>query len=142
MKALILIIIFGKTIMLTPEYIDLEDSITLVPEENLAAITTGASLQIDVTKSITKRKGEEISDFRKKLTQLYPPYSIKASLIEENGDLINLTYSGGYLINNNKTLLSLSSGSGIPTDKEYSKVILKSDIPIKNVLVSWKNFKK
>ena len=143
MKTLLLILIFGKSILLTPEYIDIEDNIALELNVNVSAITSGAYIQIDVTRNIKYQKGSDISEFRKQVQKLYPPNTIEGILIENGGNMTALKYGDqNIMFNENETLLTLNSEEGVSIEKEFIKVKILSEIEIKNALITWVNNKK
>ena len=52
-KVLLMILLFGKTVLLTPTPIDLSNNwTTIIPKKPLKAITDGANIEIDVTSLI------------------------------------------------------------------------------------------
>jgi len=140
MKEFFLILFFGKSVLLTPMPVTLEDEVALVPKEPLSAITIGANLEIDVTHIIKWAQEEEgILEFRDRVRKRFPPQSIKARLIQKTGNEITLSYDGLMQFNNKSTLLSLYGEKGVPIDREFYKVIITSNIKINDVLVHWKN---
>ena len=127
--------------LLTPAPVTLENVITFVPKEPLSAITTGASLEIDVSNILTKSQKEGIPEFRERVGKLFPANTLSASLVQENGEETSLLYSGSHLFNNKSTMLSLYSESGVPTDQKFVKVVVKSKIKLEGVTIRWKNYK-
>ena len=96
-----------------------------------------------MTRNIQYKKGSDISDFRKRVRKLYPPNTIEAILTEENGNKVKIKYGeSGIIFNRKKTILTLSSEEGIPTEKEFIKVEIISKDRLGNVLISWVNNKK
>jgi hypothetical protein len=81
LKTFLLILIFGKSITLTPYFIDIDKNYTIELEESISAITSGASINIDVFGNVRYKEGIDISDFRQKVRDLYPPYTIEAILV-------------------------------------------------------------
>lgn len=134
---------FGKSILLTPDYVDINTDITLELSESISAITSGAYIAIDVTKNIQYTKGSDIALFRKRVQELYPPKTIEAELIEKNGNKTPLSYTDQCIMfNEQETLLTLYREGGISTEKEFVKVHLRSGNEIKNILIYWNNNKK
>jgi hypothetical protein len=143
MKTFLLILFFGKSVLLTPDYVDIDKDFTIELNESISAITSGASIKIDVVENLKYEEGVDISNFRQRVRELYPPNSIEASLIEKNGEITKLVYGGsGIMFNNKNTLLSLESYGGVPTDREFVKVIIHSKVTLDSVLVNWVNYKK
>lgn len=141
MKELFLILFLGKSVLLTPTPVTLENKVTLIPKEPISAVTAGVSLEIDVSNIVKTSKEEGIIEFRERVKKLFPPHTIKASLVQKNGKEITLFYTGGHLFNDKSTRLALHSQSKVPTDKKFIKVIIKSKIKMEDVMVYWKNYK-
>jgi len=57
MKEFFLILFFAKSIVVTPEPIDIVDSVSLKFAEPVSAITSGAHIRIDVTDSVRDSVG-------------------------------------------------------------------------------------
>lgn len=143
LKTFLLILFFGKSILLTPDYIDIDKNYTIELSKSISAITSGASIQIDVFENVKYVKGMDINEFRKKVRVLYPPHSIEATLIEENGNITKLNYgTSGIMFNSKSTLLGLYSDTGVPTDREFVKVKIMSKVDLNDVLVTWNKYKK
>ena len=113
----------------------------LLLEENLTAITSGASLQIDISnfaKGVNiKEKG--IVESRELLKEMIPKGSVNAILYSK-GKEIPLS-DDSFALSNDGAMLVLSSNSGVPVDMEFDKVEIASQIELKGVQVYWKNFK-
>ena len=73
MKEFFLILFFSKSILLTPTPVTLEGIVSLVPEEPISAITTGASVEIDISSIIVKGQNEGIVEFRERLKKIFHP---------------------------------------------------------------------
>ena len=142
MKEFILILFFAKTILLTQSPIDVHGNLVLELKEPIKAITTGASIQVDVSSMISYSSSDEISAFRGKLLKLFPQNSIKGKLVQKNGNEVLLTYNGDHLFNSKEVLISLYAENGVPLDKEFEKVELQSDRLLTSVSIYWKNHKK
>ncbi len=141
MKEFLLILFFSKTFLLTPDPVNFIGEMELFPEEPLSAITSGASLQIDVsnfTKGINI-KNNGIIESRKLLKEIIPEGSVNAILYSKDGE-VPLDESG-FALSNSGVILMLSSKTGVPVDIEFDKVKIISRIEFKDVQVYWKNFK-
>lgn len=141
MKEFFLILFLGKSVLLTPTPVTLENTLILEPKEPISAVTSGASLEVDVSNIVKKPKEEQIFEFRQRGEKLFPPHIIKAYLVQENGEKVVLSYTGGHLFNDESTRLSLYAKSGVPLDKEFIKVEVISKVKIEGVTVHWKNYK-
>ena len=143
MKTFLLILIFGKSILLTPHHIDIKNEIVFELTESISAITSGAYIEIDVTKNIQYSKKSDISQFRKRVQDLYPPKTIEAILVEKDGFETKLRYMDqNIMFNDQETLLTLTSEEGFSIDKEFVKIQILSEREIKNALITWINYKK
>ena len=140
MKELFLILLFSKTVLLTPVPIDLYGQLDLIPERPLEAITSGASIQIDVSSRISW-DGEDIFDFRQKLSDIFPPGTIEAELKGSHDEKVILVYTGHTEFNDESVRLLLYAEPGVPLDVEFEKVSIKSSIRFEGVRIFWKNFR-
>lgn len=141
MNEFFLILFFSKTVLLTPDLINLHGRLELVPDRPIEAITSGASIQIDVSSMVAWDGKEDILIFRKKLSEHFPPGTITAQLIGKDNKEVTLSYQGNHLFNKNNVMLSLYAGNGMPTDIEFTKVIIESNIKLLGIKVIWINYK-
>ena len=141
MKEFFIILFFGKTVLLTPTPIDIEDMVTIKPDKTISAITRGASLQIDVSETIRRDPNERVDEFRDRVKNLYPPGSIKAELVDKSGGVFYIEYSGYMQSNKDSTVLLVNANDNTPTDKEFVKLTLSTKVVLKNVNLVWKNYK-
>ncbi len=140
MKEFFLILLFSKTILLTPDPINLHGRLELVPDKSIRAITSGASVQIDVSSLINKDENEGILAFRKRLLGMFPPKTISAKLLGEDAGVV-LQYDGGYSFNKDGVWLGLYAENGIPTDIEFKRVVIESSIKLNGIKILWKNYR-
>ena len=140
MKEFFLILLFSKTILLTPDPISLHGRLELVPDKPIKAITSGASIQIDVSSLINKDEKEGILAFRKRLLAMFPPKTISARLVGEDAEVV-LQYDGGHSFNKDSVWLELYVESGIQTDIEFKRVVIESSIKLNGVKILWKNYR-
>ena len=148
MKTFLLILFFSKFILLSPEPVSLHNEwIEITPKKTFTAITSGASIQIEIpvndyrVKSIDKSK-----DLFLQLNKLFQPNSIQATLIDTDGNHINLTskyftISDFTLTNKDSIMLALTAKERIPTDIKFRSVRVKSESKINNVKIYWKNYR-
>ena len=140
MKEFFLILFFGKAVLLTPVPIDLHGRVEMVPPEPIKAITSGASIEIDVSSKITWDGKENILDFRKRVAELFPSGTITASLVRPDSSELALVYEGFYSISKDDVRLSLYAPNGVPTGIEFTKVIVDSTIELNGIQIIWKNY--
>ncbi len=142
MKDFLLILFFSKTLLLTPSTVKIFGEYVLVPESTLTAITSGASIQIDITKfsSLINVKEKGIIETRKYLTSVIPKGSVLATLYSKN---ISVTLANqNFSISNDNAYLMLSSKQGIPVGVEFDKVVITSKVPLSGVKIYWRNYTK
>ncbi len=139
----ILILFLSKTVLLTPEFIDInsnEKSYVINLKKPINAITSGASIQVDITEMLPKSIKRDIIKTRKSVSNMFPDGSIEAILSTDKGD-ISLRYEGGSLIGNDGVRLALY-GEEMPTDIDFNVVTLKSNVNLEKVKIYWKNYTK
>lgn len=142
MKELFLILFFSKTVLLTPVPVNISGEVVIRPEKSLEAITSGASLDIDVSDFIGQMKIKEAGIFEVEeiIKKRIPEGSVTATLHGSQGEEVVLNKSG---ISKAKDVarLSLYADSGIPTNVAFNKITITSDTELRGVKVYWKNFK-
>jgi hypothetical protein len=143
MKEFVLILLFGKTVLLTPAPIDLFGDVQLGPEKPLSAITDGAIIEIDVSSMIKIRAQEGLLDFVARVKRDFPAGTIEAKLISANGQIVRLRNTDSFAMGKDRVMLDLSAEGGVvPTDVKFDKVIVSSSIRLKSVKVMWRNYTK
>ena len=139
MKEFFLILFFSKTVLLTPTPISIENEwIEINPSESFSAITGGAAIYLDVSNYIPNNLGlnEQFDAVKGK----FPDGSIRGVIIAENGKEFNIQNKGSSHAKHDVRLI-MDYGAPMPTDIEYTKLMLESDIPMEGISVYWKNFK-
>lgn len=139
----LIILLFSKTILLTPNFIDIDkgDNYVLNLNESISAITSGATIQIDVSEMVlTGGKKMDILEIHRAVLGMFTGYSIEAELIGERGG-ITLTYQGSILVNNDSAILVLS-GNDVQTGIEFGAVAIKTNAKLERIKIHWKNYKK
>ena len=142
MKEFFLILFFAKSLLLTPEPIDIEAEVTLQLAEPVSAVTSGAHLRIDVTHSIAGSvelpNVEAVLDY---LAERYPDGSVTATLTTGSGEQAILERVSGST-GGERAELIVSSSSGIQTDVDFSEVKIATKTPLQSVTVTWQNHAK
>lgn len=135
------ILVFSKTVLLTPNSVTFVGDYEIQPREPVTAITTGASLQIDISSlssgiSVSERG---IIEARESLRDLIPEGSVKAVLYgEEESVLLNDAH---FLLSNNGAMIVLSASTGVPVNVEFREIKVSSKLELRNVEIYWKNYK-
>ena len=138
----LIILFFAKTVLLTPDFVDIDVSNELYKLEfkkPITAINSGANIQLDVTEMLLGDIDKGVIVVRSKIKELFPSGSIEVSLLGK-GSNINLEYSG-VLKSKNSVRLAFTSNQ-MPTDTEFSSLALKTKVPLKKVRFFWKNHRK
>ena len=130
------LLIFSKTILLTPSPIDLHGEVVIVPEQPLTAISAGAHLTVDVTAIFGGPEAFwKIEEERQKKI---PDGTLEARLFTEDGESVLLTYNG-LSSSKDKLLAKLFAEDGVSTEVEFVKVVVNSKVPLHDVRITWEN---
>jgi len=137
MKEFFLMLFFAKSILLTPGGVDLTNEWTQIPlKEPLEAITGGAAIYVDVTKHLDADASID------KLDAKFPAGTVKARLVQKDGQETLLGNSSAYSFEEGKVSLSLDAADGVPTDKEFTELYVRSAKPLSGVFLVWMNHRK
>ena len=137
MKEFFLILFFAKSILLTPSSVDLTSEWTQIPlVEPLEAITSGAVIYVDVTKYVNADASID------RLDSTFPAGTVKARLVQKDGQETLLVNSSAYSFKKDKVYLSLDAAAGVPTDNEYTELFIRSTNPLSGVSLVWTNHRK
>lgn len=144
MRELIIAILFAKEIMLTPFPVTILKSVDIVPIYPVSAISHGAGLRIDVTSMLSDSEKKDLFYYwlNSKFEKKFPRHSISARLIQDNGKVTFLDYDGQAAITNHKILLIVDNPSNVPTGVKFTRITVRTDIPLDRVAVYWKNYSK
>ena len=134
------ILFLAKVIVLTPEPVTIEDQLSIDAQSPIKAITTGASIRIDISEQVRFNIGNkdmfESYDFMKKN---FPSGSVRVEL--HSKDQIVVLDRISYFSGKEKLGLNVSSKTGVPTDLEFTRIVINTSVSLKNTVVSWKNYK-
>ncbi len=134
MKEFFALLFFSSSMVLTPVPIDLgSEWLEFIPKKPLKAVTGGAALYLDVTKNVGDIWDTNSHDKK------FSIGTIQAELIPENGKSIMLANESAYSISDNTVSMMITSNSEIPTKIKFTKVRLRSSVPLKAVKLTWKN---
>ena len=128
------LLFFLETVLLTPSPIDIGNEwVSIIPSENLEAITGGAAIYIDVTKYVKPLDFDDASN-------KFPEGAVEGILIQKDGIETLLKHSGSSHSNTDVRLI-ISGTQPVKTDVEFIEVKLKSKVPLQSVKVYWRNGK-
>jgi len=134
------ILFLAKVIVLTPEPVNIEEKLILNVKPAIKAITTGASIEIDVS----EQGQESINDsdmfkYFEFMEEKFPDGSVRIEL--QNDDQLVVLKKVAYSYSEGKAKLNISSVNGVPKGVAFDRVIINTDSLLKNVIVAWKNYK-
>jgi hypothetical protein len=141
MKEFFIILFFGKAVLLTPDPVSFVGVTHLSPDEPLVAVTSGASLQLDISNMIDAIGIKEtgILESTTILEKRFPEDCVKAVLY---GDGITVVLDErAFLLSNDGARLALYSKTGVPTKTKFRKTTVTSCSEVTDVKIYWKNFK-
>jgi hypothetical protein len=142
MKELFLLLFFAKSVVIAPEPIDIVGEVSFQLPEGIAAITSGAHVRIDVTRSlpgdIDNSNVIAVLDY---LRAKYPGGSVTATLVADSGQETILDRVGGSAGGKGAELV-LWTLSGVETGVDFSELIIETTKSLDDVTVVWRNHKK
>ena len=134
------ILLFSKIITLTPVPVDIDRQLILDLNIPIKAITSGAGIEIDLSKQVRSSIGNkdmfETFDF---MEEKFPEGSIHVQLKGKSQFILLDKISYGY--SNGSSKVKVSSASGVPEGIEFTSVIINTNVPLQNAIISWKNYK-
>ena len=136
------ILFFAKSVLLTPEPIDIKGEISLQLAEPVSALTSGAHVRIDVTRNIPSSVDlpnvVAVLDY---LAERFPDGSVTATLMTVAGERVILERVSGST-SGERAEVVISSPSGVQTDIDFSEVKVATTTPLRAVTVTWQNHAK
>ena len=136
----ILVLLLGKSIVLTPEPINLSGTHEISLTAPIKAVSSGARIGVDVSSIVSIRPDESLVDFRDRVGREFPSMSMSALLQSSEGKSIKLIYSGNVEIGKSTVVLSLTSGNAFPTNQAFNRLTVTSTVQAKGVKVIWTNY--
>jgi len=139
MKTFFLLLFFSKTVLLTPVPISIgSDWIEVNPDETFSAITGGAAIYIDVSSYVSAEL--DLSQQVEVVENQFPNGSITGIIFDEDEKEYSVANKGSSHGADSVRLL-MNFGAPMPTDVEFTKIVLRSDKQLEQVSVYWKNGK-
>jgi hypothetical protein len=135
------ILFFGHVVLITPQPVDLYGTVEFSLEEPVAAITTGATLEVDVSSMIAKPREEPIAAFRQRVDAMFARGAIEATLFGANDVSVHMQYNGNHAYSDTGVTLLLESADDVPTGVEFTRLEVSSQMTLKSVTLSWRNYK-
>lgn len=136
MKGFLWMLLFSRVVTLTPVPIDIMELHVIRPSTPLTAINELAVISIDVSHVIPGR------DYRAngvKARELFPPNTVSVELRRQGGPAVHLSYTDPSIGSDGTVRLTLGSLVGVPTGVAFGEVIIRTQRPLKGVVVKWQN---
>lgn len=137
MKEFFTILFYGKVILLTPNPVNVENQLDVMLDEPIVAVTSGASVQIDVSSMI---EVTNVIETRQAVSSRFPDECLSGALHGANIEVA--LQDMGTAISSDSVQLILSSDSGVPIGTEFSRIVIFSCVNMTNVEIYWRNYKK
>jgi len=148
MKEFILLLLFGRSVLLTPTPISIGPScVVLSPSKVLHVINGNAALEIEIQPGTNGAPNIiNVINVPKVLQKLYPPGTITAQLFRENGSIVDAintdvgTGKDSYSINMRPPVSTISAKKSLPAYIEgdkFTKVSICSKHTLSDVQVYW-----
>lgn len=142
MKEFFLILFFAKSVALTPEPIDIVSDVTFELAEPVSAITSGAHVRIDVSRTLPGNLDASdpvaVLDY---LSVQFPDGSVSATLTTGSGQSQILDRVGG-ASDGTRAELMVSSSTGVETGTDFSELTIETTVRLNSVTVVWQNHAK
>ena len=124
---------------MTPQPIELRGEVELKPLAPLVAINEGASIWIDVSSMVKRRREETALDLDLRVKELFPDGAIEAVLVSKALN-VPLRYKGHFAYGGDNVKLIVESDGGVPVDVEFNAIVITTSVPLESVSVWWRNY--
>jgi hypothetical protein len=137
------IVLFGSFIALTNEPIDLDSAENEVHlREPIVALTSGASLYIDVAGMVPKSE-MTIDRSRMWVERNVPKGCLKATVRDGGSAPLVLEFSEQSSFEPGAVFLILAKGgTGMPVRQKFKQLSVVSCMPLRQVRIYWRNYQK
>lgn len=140
MLVLLKVLWFSQVILLTPNAIDIDDHLSLSLNSPISAITTRATVEIDIS-YLSDEIGVQdldIIEWGGLLDKLLPAGSVVAELRNKDKTVVLNRMNFAYA--NSSIRLILSASDGVPTGIDFNVLDIKTNVPLESVTVTWINY--
>ena len=141
MKELFLALFFSKIVLLTEQPIDLVGTTELKLGSPVSAISSGASIEIEISQLLDEKivRDIDIRSIGLAVSEMFPSGAVRAELIHSEGTT-SLTHTGGEIVAEGSVRLRLHGV--VPLSTEFGSISIMTNAPIPQALVYWKNYRK
>ena len=133
-------LLFGKSVLLTPVPIDLVGTTELRLNPPIEAVTSGASLEIDVSSQVTPSR-DFLGAFAR-VEKAFPLKTVKAELIRSAANEVTPLIYVGPTASDTNVYLKLRSLNEMPTGLKFDTLRITTENEIKSARVYWSNFSR
>lgn len=149
MKEFLLILLLGRSILLTPEPVNISNQWIVIPIDNsITAINSGATLNVQLSVNgqlVTEIK--KVDNHFKKLKELLPDETIEAVLSDKDGNQVKFTNTGfsisdSTFIRDDSVWITMKKLTGVVLNQKFSQLKIRSSIDIEKARIFWKNYSK
>lgn len=81
-------------------------------------------------------------EFDQRLAKEFPDGSVRARLMGTSDKKVLLSFKGKHAYAGESVFLILSADGDVPTESEFTRVVIETEREIHSVLVYWRNFKQ
>jgi hypothetical protein len=138
------ILFLAKSVLLTSSFITINDQLLLKLDDSVSAISSGASLEINVSSMFEGVGIKELGiiESRKVLKDYFSQGSVEADLIGEDENIVISLDIMSFSLEDAAATLVLSSAAGVPTGVNINRIKIRASVPLNKVTITWKNFSK
>jgi hypothetical protein len=140
---LIIALLFGKTLLLTNQPVDILSTYEMTLEHPISAVTDGPTIRIEVPVETFSRESR-VDKIHQAAQAAFPDGSISARLSQlDGGKSVSFAYKGWTGQSGSHMWLYLEPTEQIPTREDFSKLSLASSVtPLRHVKIYWRNCKQ
>ena len=135
------ILFLGKAVLLTLEPVSIDEQLLLELDNSVSAITTGATLRINVSSMFDEIGIQKLGYIKslKTLNDYFSQGSVTTELLSEDENITIKLDIMSFSLTNDGADLVLSSSEGIPVDVEFNRIHIMTKVPLYDVTITWKN---
>jgi hypothetical protein len=137
MREFLMLLLFHKTLLLTPVPIDLVAEVDQRIAGTVVAINSGASFHVQIPE--LPPKAVERADFEQQLSRTYPPESIELVARSKSGQQFRFVNGTAISYSKDDVRLLLHSKEPFSSDVTFDSIVIRSKKNIQGVRIYWEN---
>jgi hypothetical protein len=143
MMELLRILFFANSVLLTPSPINIHQGGDVEFSSPVSAISSGAAIHVDVSAMVPLGARQDIISSRRWVGSQFPRGSIVATIgCGGCPKGVEFSFDGDISWSKGGVELMLTSKTGVPTDVEFNKINLHSDVELHQISIKWFNYMK